>query len=72
MFEARDVPYRRWRAGRGGITYLVQSAQSRRLMAAMFRAMRAGKAVEFSTQMTGINTQDHGLVYDTISLTITD
>lgn len=75
MLEIKDVPYRAWnRYGE-----LVETKEGKRVMALMFKEMKAGKAVElFQSQPltrvppVGSGTGPVNQTYDTISLTITD
>lgn len=73
MLEIKDVPYRRWRNGQ-----LVETPEGKRVMARMFKEMKAGKAVELFQSQPKTMSPEPGSrhhvngVYDTISLTVTD
>ena len=75
----KDVPYRVWKRNARRQSYdLAQTEVYAKIMRLMDEAMKSGKAVDFAHQIVNpdqpiFSTRAHpSVVYDTISLTITD
>lgn len=59
MFQAVDIPYRRWRRVRYSMKLqLVQTMESRRLIKAMQRDLSAGRAVDMRHEIVNESQPD--------------